>query len=311
MVVAPISFDVLCYGTTFPAPHRDDPAPPSPSDAPRPGDLVLPFAVGAVTMAATQPSFQGVCPQEVTFQGTIRVSANGTVKYQFVDSKGPVSPVHTLEFFNDTEKIVTFKQRLPAAGTIGGLAATPGPAPPSGPRLAPNSDPNIHTGWRALRVLSPNRLESAPAFYKVTCETQPGGGGRLTAPPPIATPPPPSAPARLAAARRPDLVILAVQPVPGDDLRLRVVVKNQGEAAASAFRVKLLYRRDGRVLTTEAATGPLAPNASRTVVVQARSPLANAEAIELRADDPSQIVESNEGNNRFEYEQPPAKRRQP
>jgi len=69
---APIRFDVVCGGTTFPPPQRD-PRPPSPITAPRPDDLLHPFAVGAVSLAATQPNFQGGCPQEVTFQGTIRV----------------------------------------------------------------------------------------------------------------------------------------------------------------------------------------------------------------------------------------------
>jgi CARDB len=297
---ATVSFDVSCGAATFPAPHRD-PRPPTPSNQPRPGDLVHPFAVGAVSMAATQPNFQGPCPQEVTFNGAIRVSGNGRVTYQFFDSEGPVSPIQSVDFTNEAERIVTFKQRLPATAPVGGLAATPPPPRPPGPQLAPNTAPNVHSGFRVLRVLTPNRMQSAPAFYRVTCEARPAPT-TLTAPTPLPPAPPPSAPVGIAAlAHRPDLIIVMVQALPRDPLRLRVVVKNQGDAPAGAARLRLSYRHGGRTQTEEVAVAPLPPGAGRAVVVQAPGPLAAAESVVLRIDDLGQVAESNEDNNDFRH----------
>jgi hypothetical protein len=297
---ATISFDVSCGAAVFPAPQRD-PRPSTPGNSARPDDLVHPFAVGAVSLAATQASFQGPCPQEVTFNGTIRVSGNGRVTYKVVGPDGPLSSVE-LDFTNEAEKIVAFAQRLPATAPVGGFTNRPHPPAPTGPRVTSGTDPNVHTGFFVLQVLSPNRIQSPPAFYRVTCTAGPAPS-TLTAPTPAPTAPPPTAAGGMTLALpRPDLVIVLVQPVPGDPLRLRVVLKNQGNAPAPASRVRLAYRRGSQApQTMEAEVGPLPAGAGRAVVVAAPGPVGAASSVVFKVDSLDQVAESNEGNNEHTY----------
>ena len=86
--------------------------------------------------------YDGPCPKTIKFSGQITVKRKGLVKYTFVSSDGATTPVYTLDFDGDQTKPVdtTWTLNRPAFG-----------------------------GWMAIKVLSPNELQSDRASFKGTC----------------------------------------------------------------------------------------------------------------------------------------------
>jgi hypothetical protein len=80
----------------------------------------------------------GNCPISITFNGTIRTNGPATVKYTFTRSDGATSPVLTLQY---AEAGV---QSVATSWTIGNTTSLP-----------------RYSGWQAIKVLSPNVMESS------------------------------------------------------------------------------------------------------------------------------------------------------
>jgi subtilase family serine protease len=99
----------------------------------------------------------------------------------------------------------------------------------------------------------------------------------------------------------PDLTIEKVKAVPGDDSKLKVRVQNVGSGGSGPNNMKLFYHRSGQVVVRGAVVPVLAAGAQDWVVVDADSPIANAEHVYLRVDDPNRVAELDEGNNSYIY----------
>lgn len=96
----------------------------------------------SATLAASPEVYDGPCPVTIKFNGNITVKGKGSVKYTFVRSDGATGPVYTLDFDGEETKPVATTWTL---------------------------SPPTFGGWEAIRILSPNELESGRAFFKGTC----------------------------------------------------------------------------------------------------------------------------------------------
>ncbi|MFA7061078.1 MAG: hypothetical protein WC156_09690 [Pedobacter sp.] len=107
-------------------------------------------AMAAVTKATLSPAkkvYSGDCPAKVVFKGTITVNAPGIVSYIFTRSDGATDTItKKLKFLAAGSKAVS------TTWTLGGAAL-----------------PNFK-GWQAIKILSPNPLESAHADFEVYCD---------------------------------------------------------------------------------------------------------------------------------------------
>ncbi|KXK52113.1 MAG: hypothetical protein IPM61_06995 [Chlorobi bacterium] len=103
------------------------------------------FAVTGAALSADPTSYNGPCPGVIKFNGKIAANGQGTVKYQFIRSDGGVGAVQTLVFTGPGSKPVS------TTWTLGG---------PSLPEFA---------GWEAIKILSPNPMESNHADFKLVC----------------------------------------------------------------------------------------------------------------------------------------------
>jgi hypothetical protein len=96
-----------------------------------------------------------------------------------------------------------------------------------------------------------------------------------------------------------DLVVLAGEPAPAAPTRLRVHVANKGTAAAAPSKLTLYYHRSGKVVRIQANVPALKPDGAQWIIVDARSPLANASQLTLRVNDPATLEELDLTNNAF------------
>lgn len=103
------------------------------------------FAVTGTALAADPANYNGPCPGVIKFHGKIAANGQGEVKYQFIRSDGAVGPVQTLMFTGSGSKPVS------TTWTLGG------PALPE------------YVGWEAIKILSPNPMESNHADFKLLC----------------------------------------------------------------------------------------------------------------------------------------------
>ncbi len=118
-----------------------------PRSAPRsPAESAAEFQVTGVSLKAEREKFIGPCPAVLKFLGSVTVNAPGTVRYSFVRSDAAVGPVETLYFDSAGTKTV---------GTVWTLG---------GPDLT------TYDGWQAIRILSPNVMESDKALFAFRCE---------------------------------------------------------------------------------------------------------------------------------------------
>lgn len=114
--------------------------------------------VTAVTLAANPTNYSGPCPGTIKFFGKISAKGKGAVTYQFFRSDGATGPVMTVVFDGPGSKEVS------TTWTLGG-AALP-----------------TYAGWEAVRILSPNPMESNRAAFKLTCANAGGGNNPGTNP---------------------------------------------------------------------------------------------------------------------------------
>jgi phage tail-like protein len=123
-------------------------------------DLRLLFGVTNAQLAAVPAVKTTSCPTTVRFEGNIRTSGPGEVRYRF-EENGQPGPLQTLDFDAAIGRAVVFEtqvgtpSRRPAA--IGGLAAAP-------------QAPNVVTGQVRIVIESPDGVsESNMASYEITC----------------------------------------------------------------------------------------------------------------------------------------------
>lgn len=108
------------------------------------------FWVTGVSLSADRPSTAGPCPVTVTFSGHVTADGPGTVKYTFLRDDGATAPVFALEFK------AAGSQPVETTWTLGDAAALP-----------------HYEGWQAVKVLSPNEMESdsSAGAFKVICDS--------------------------------------------------------------------------------------------------------------------------------------------
>jgi hypothetical protein len=100
------------------------------------------FLVVSATLTSSPEVYDGQCPVTFKFSGNITVKGKGQVRYTFVRSDGATAPVYTLDFNGEGTKPVDTTWTL-SAPTFG--------------------------EWLAIKILSPNELQSDPAAFKGTC----------------------------------------------------------------------------------------------------------------------------------------------
>lgn len=103
----------------------------------------------AVSLRAERLPLTNTCPTTVDFRGTITMNSRGMVSYTFERSDGATAPIYTLFFPSAGTREVS------TSWTLG----------------------RSYSGYEKLKVLSPNRFESAEARFNLNC------GGRLIDPP--------------------------------------------------------------------------------------------------------------------------------
>ncbi len=107
------------------------------------------FRVTEAVLKADRADLEEACPVTVHFKGYIRANGRGTVKYTFIRSDGATGPALTLEFREAGIQWVS------TTWTLG--------------------DRNLlakYRGWQAIKVLSPNTLESnhETGGFRIACK---------------------------------------------------------------------------------------------------------------------------------------------
>ncbi|MEO6390427.1 MAG: hypothetical protein ABIP75_01165 [Pyrinomonadaceae bacterium] len=118
-----------------------EPSKPERSEPPERKEAI----VTAVSLTSAPEKYQGPCPVTIKFSGEITFSGKGIVTYALTRSDGAAGPIETLFFDDAGTKMVS------SVWTLGG------------PGLA------IFDGWQAIRILSPNRIESGHASFSFRC----------------------------------------------------------------------------------------------------------------------------------------------
>lgn len=96
------------------------------------------FRVTDVSLKADNPNGGGRCPVTLNFTGSISTDSPGTVQYTFIRSDGATGPVQTLDFK------AAGTQTVSTSWTLGDAKSLPS-----------------YQGWQALRIISPNAMESS------------------------------------------------------------------------------------------------------------------------------------------------------
>jgi len=94
------------------------------------------------SLKAYPASYSGKCPAKITFKGIITVKKPGKVQYKFIRSDGALAPIDTLIFKKPGTKPVS------TTWTIG----------------------KNYSGWKAIKVLYPQEVESNKAKFKILCK---------------------------------------------------------------------------------------------------------------------------------------------
>jgi len=115
--------------------------------------------VTAVSLTAVETNLSGPCPLKVNFTGSITTNGPGTVKYTFTRSDGPTAPTFTLDFKE------AGTQSVSTDWTLGHPSALP-----------------VYEGWQAIKILSPNMMESnrERGAFSIKCGQSGGNPPRLT-----------------------------------------------------------------------------------------------------------------------------------
>ncbi len=104
------------------------------------------LVVTAASLSSSPEKYQGQCPVTIKFSGEITLNGEGTVRYTFIRSDGAMGPVETLYFDSAGTKTVS------TVWTLGGPGLT------------------TYDGWQAIKILSPNVMESEKASFAFRCE---------------------------------------------------------------------------------------------------------------------------------------------
>ena len=104
--------------------------------------------VTEVFLKADDAHPSGPCAMTVTFGGSLTTNGPATVKYTFTRSDGATAPTYTLQF----KKAGT--QPVSTSWTLGDAKTLP-----------------AYEGWQAIKILSPNVLESSheTGRFSLTC----------------------------------------------------------------------------------------------------------------------------------------------
>jgi len=115
--------------------------------------------VTEVFLKADDGRMSGPCPLKVVFHGFIRASGPGAVKYTFTRSDGASAPISILQFTEAGIKEVS------TDWTLGDEHSLP-----------------TFSGWQAIKILSPNELESShdTGAFSIACNANLGGTGEQT-----------------------------------------------------------------------------------------------------------------------------------
>ena len=100
------------------------------------------FEVTSTGMKADSYNNGGPCPITVGFGGWITTNGPGTVRYAFMRSDGATAPEETLSFERAETKMVRTSWTLDRG----------------------------FKGWQAIRILSPNQIESNKAEFNTKCD---------------------------------------------------------------------------------------------------------------------------------------------
>jgi hypothetical protein len=103
------------------------------------------FQVTGASLSAAPTAYEGCCPTTIKFSGKITVNGRGTVQYTFTRSDGATGPTHSLTFDAAGTKDVS------TSWTLGG-ASLP-----------------TYSGWQAIKIVSPNPMESSRAAFRLAC----------------------------------------------------------------------------------------------------------------------------------------------
>jgi hypothetical protein len=102
--------------------------------------------VTEASLTADVAGMSGPCPIRVVFRGYITANGPVTVKYTFTRSDGATGPAYAMEFKEAGTQAVS------TDWTLGDASALP-----------------HFEGWQAIKILSPNELNSDRAFFKGSC----------------------------------------------------------------------------------------------------------------------------------------------
>jgi len=121
--------------------------------------------VTEVFLKADDARMSAVCPIRVVFNGYITVDGPGTVAYTFTRSDGASTPIFKLQFQQAGSQPVT------TDWTLGDERNLPS-----------------YSGWQAIKILSPNQLESSheTGAFSIACRATKAETGEQTASPVIA-----------------------------------------------------------------------------------------------------------------------------
>ena len=100
------------------------------------------FRVTKASLEAIPDRYEGSCPKTVIFKGRITANGKGIVKYEFVRSDGAKARVQSLNFHAAGSKDVSTTWQLGRS----------------------------YSGWQAIRILSPQKMESNRARFQVRCQ---------------------------------------------------------------------------------------------------------------------------------------------
>lgn len=140
---------------------------------------------------------------------------------------------------------------------------------------------------------TPSSVRFEIAYARLAAPVEPIPGGRPD-------PGGPDGPKNLVAPPAlPNLTIGAAKPLPGGMAQLHAQVVNAGAGPSAATAVQLYYHRDGKVETASAPVPALASGQQTLVPVGINLPLAAADSVTLRVDDPNTVSETNELDNGY------------
>jgi hypothetical protein len=117
------------------------------------------FRVTQTFLKADDGRMSGPCPMKVVFEGYITVDGPGTVAYTFTRSDGATAPIYKIEFKQAGSQSIT------TDWTLGDQRDLPS-----------------YSGWQAIKIISPNELESSheTGAFSIACSPAKAGIGEQT-----------------------------------------------------------------------------------------------------------------------------------